>query len=266
MSILTKIVKKILLEPLLHFLLLGTLIYLYYNFTQQTQTKPQIIITKQDIQQLKKNFVQKFSQQPTPTIINALIQKEIQNKILIKEANKLELDKGNKESKNSLIKKMNFILNAKSAIQEPTEQELREYYLKHKTDYARKTSFSFYFIHFNNLNKSQSDDFYSLLQFADKRQIAKKINDKSTSWLKKEFGNYFTIKLLLLQKGVWHKAIHSNKGMEFVYITDYNTTDILPFDDVQERVYNDYKRQLHKKNYLSAYLTLFNTYIISIEQ
>ena len=104
------------------------------------------------------------------------------------------------------------------------------------------------------------------MQLADKTQVAKKINNKSISWLQKEFGNYFVTKLLLLQKGVWHEAVHSNKGMEFIYITDYNTTDVFPFDDVQERVYNDYKRELSKKNYASSYATLFNKYLISIEQ
>jgi hypothetical protein len=268
---LKNILKNIVSEPLLHFLLLGSLIYVYYTFTQQTQNTSQnkslIIVNKQDIQHLSTSFTSKLSQKPTPVIVNALIQKDIQDKILVNEAYALGLDKENPQTKDALQKKMNFIINAESNIQEPSETQLKEYYFKNKQDYSVKTSFSLYFIHFDHqLKDSQNNYFYKLLPFIEKEKIAKKINNKSRQWLKKEFGNYFVQQLLLMKKGFWSKAIYSKNGMEFVYITKYLTTTPLPFDDVQERVYNDYKNERRKQNYDKIYTTFRNTYSVHVTQ
>jgi parvulin-like peptidyl-prolyl isomerase len=238
--------KNIIKEPLLHFLLLGGALYIFYTFNtlydtpSATQNSQKTTLCKEQIDQLQKSFTKEFGKKPSPQMTALLVQQEQTKELLLNEAYRRKLYKEDKRVQKLLLDKMHFLLNAAIQTKEPTENALREYYKKHIKEYSKRENISFYRLHFAKLTKKQREDFYNLAHTLQDFSDFQKISDMPVKNIQKSFGNYFLQQILQLQKGVLSHAIPSKEGYEFVYITDYNTSTPYSFDTVEERVRRDY--------------------------
>jgi len=262
-------VKNIIKEPLLHFLLLGAILYFFYTLnavetTPNAVQKQQILITKEQIAQLEKEFIDEFGQTPCASVIELLIDQKATKEILLNEAYKLKLYKEDKEIQKLLLQKMHFILNAATEQKEPTQKELLRYYKEHIKDYSKRQSISFYFIHFPHLSQEQRQAFYklaaSLKDFKDFQQL----KEQTQQEIKERFGSLFLTKITRLRKKVLSHAIPSKDGLEFVYITDYSITDPYSFEDVEDRVYQDYLQEQKNERYDKMLSNIKKSYDLKI--
>ncbi len=241
--------KNIIKEPLLHFLVLGALLYIFYTLNA-TDTQPKdvmqkatITLNKNNIEQLQKEFTQTFHRSPSPQMMQLLIKNEIQKEILLHEAYKLKLYKEDKAIQKLLLQKMHFILNAATKPKEPSEEQLHNYYTKHIKEFSQRENISFYAINFTSLTKEAQKKFYTLVKETSNFHDFKYYKQRTPQEIRKEFGTYFLQKILQLPKQTLSHAIATKNGIAFVYITDYNTTTPYSFDAVQERVYKDYLQE-----------------------
>ena len=262
--------KNIIKEPLVHFLVIGAVLYLFYtlNATDKPSSnavqKQKIIITQSKIRQLKKNFTQEFAQTPSKTITQLLIEQEATKEILLNEAYKLQLYKEDKEIQKLLLQKMHFILNAATKQKEPTQKELLTYYQKHLKDYSKRSAISFYDIHFAQLSKEQRKTFYKLAARLKDFQAFQQLKEQTQQEIQERFGSLFLTRMQRLPKEVLSHAIPSKDGLEFVYITDYRVTEPYPFEDVEDRVYQDYLQAQKKMLYDKMLSSIKKSYDIEI--
>jgi parvulin-like peptidyl-prolyl isomerase len=237
------LIKTILKEPLLYFLLFGGCIYYLFDYSSGVdKTKDVITISKGEVEELRLDFSKKYSHMPSVEVLDILIDTLYQKKALLAEAYRLELPKDDKKIQDILLKKMLFIIQSKVNSLEPSEEELFGYYKKNIKDYSQKYSLSFFDI---ELEKMDKDDFLFLKKLPidkfDKKKIYKDITKEQ---LTKIFGNYFSTKVFHLKKGILHKAIDLKNRYHYVYVLDYKVGKPLAFDEVEQRVYQDYKDEL----------------------
>lgn len=269
-------IKKIVFEPLVHFLLLGLLLYVYYNSTQTEKItlKTPIHISSYEVQQLKLEYKKELSH----SFLQALIKKRYYEKVLLDKAYSIKLAQNDTIIKKRLLQQMEFVMTDKSASQEPSEKELREYYKKNIQDYSSIKTLSFASIYLANPSNETLKTMYKLLSisqpnakealyFGDKSSLgnfAKNITQEKAQEL---YGRYFTAKLFTLKQHLWHKAIRTKKGVRFVYITKKDVENSEDFDMIQGRVYNDFLQErlstIKKKAFekIAASYTLQSDYI-----
>lgn len=256
-------VKKILMEPIVHFLILGGILYLYYDVTHKvTPRKTVISISQFDIQKMKQSYKKEFHKAISKEYLDALIAQKYYEKILLNQAQTLKIVQDDAQITAMIIKKMGFILSNTTKVKEPSEDELYQYYKKNITDYSKVDSLSFYQIYFSQQNEHSAKELLKLLSvvdinattvatFGEKSQFPNSVKNSTYGAVEKEFGKYFTRKLFRLKSKKWHKGIHLQEGVSLVYITQKRVGEALPFDEVQDRVYSDYmseKREQVKKD------------------
>lgn len=263
--------KNIIKEPLLHFLLLGGLLYYLYTLNAVKEVSPinkkeNIYISKEKINLLTKKFEKNFEVNATTDIVSLLILQEQRKNMLLKEAYKLKLYRDDKKVDEILLKKINFIINAEAKTKEPTEKRLQEYYKKNINNYSKREMISFYIIQFHQLPKQKSEQFYMLIKNLKDFHTLKQVKMKTVPELKATYGSYFADKIIKLKKSSWSKAIPTKSGIAFIYICDYEVSQAYLFDDVEERVYEDYKNEQQDLNYEKSIHAFESAYKFQIEK
>ena len=269
---------KLLKEPFFHFLLLGGFLYLYYLTTpsaEQISNKKTITISSQEIQTLRDNYKTATNRVLSEKELKLYIQKYYYEKILQNEAYVLGLDKKDEVIQKRLLTKMQFVMTSSIKLEEPTEEQLKEYYEKNIQEYSEIISLSFSNIFFQH-NKEDSEEFYELLllgninakdsaSFGDQCRLSNFVKDISFEEAKIIYGNYFATKLFKLKRRVWHKAISSKFGKHYVYVTDKKVQEPYSFDEVEDRVFEDYKENQRRVQKEQSYKKIATQYSLEVE-
>ena len=105
--------RKLMREPLLHFLLAGLVIFAVYTLLNPTppRTGPsnQIVLTKDDLKQLAMQWIAQGRPLPTADQMHALVEQKLSEEMLFREAVALGLDKDDEIIKRRLAQKMGFL-------------------------------------------------------------------------------------------------------------------------------------------------------------
>lgn len=256
----------------MHFLLLGGFIYLFYSLNAEDQTvtpkqpQQQIFISQSEISELKRSYENEFHQKPDARTLSALVKQAIEKKVLLQEAYGLELYKNDKEIEKILLKKMHFIINAPASQTQPDETQLKAYYQTNIKDYSQRESISFCTIHFDSLSKKAQEDFYQILLRSEQKPACNLEKKQSKEQIEKKYGNYFTNKIFQAKKATWLPALPSKTGIEFVYINEYETKEPYPFEEVEERVYQDFQTQQKQENYKKTRKQMRSSYTIQVQK
>ena len=123
---------RLLKEPLLHFLVLGGLMFAAYSAlgTDQPTVQPQPVIhmTAADAEWLKGMWTRQWHRPPTDEELTGLVTDHLKEEVLAREARALELDVGDTVVRRRLAQKMAFLLEDTIRTAEPPEAELRDFY------------------------------------------------------------------------------------------------------------------------------------------
>jgi len=269
-----KIIKKMLLEPLFHFLLVGFALYLFYDgvSAKEVSRVSVIEISKEELGEIESQHKKEFQTDISQKQREALVQKKYYEKILLNEAYSLGLERQDKEIAKRLLSQMQHILRG-AAVAEPSEELLKQYFEKHKNDYSVVNALSFSHIYFSN--PQGVGDTLKTLQIADvKPHDAASFGEPTTTnqiknitfdEAKEMFGSYFALKLFNLKQGKWHKPIQSKDGVHLVYVTDKNVSEAYIFDEIQERVYEDYMQEAREIKESEAYKKISSQYLLEVK-
>jgi len=274
-----KIFRKIALEPLFHFIVLGFVLYLYYNVTSSDASaidKKSIRISSYEIQQMKLDYKKEWQRDITKESLDALIAKKYYEKLLLSEAYSMGLEKQDKSISEKLIKQMQHIMINSSEIVEPTEEQLYQYYKKNIDDYSIIKNLSFSHVYFSNPKDKKIDTMLKLLKiaevdarnassFGEEFHESNYIKEFTLEQVKSIYGHYFANKLFDLKQGLWHKAVQSKYGVHLIYITEKKIDEAYPFDEVQSRVYLDYLEEDRRDRESESYKKMNTQYSLEVE-
>jgi len=262
----TKKLHQILREPLIHFLLIGFILYLYYHQTaiKESPTKKSITVSQNEITQIKKRYKKENNESINEEQLSLEIALKLYKKVLLQEAYRLKLEREDSEVKKRLLQQMEFIVNNTESFTEPTEEQLYQYYQKNIVDYS-----NLQFLSFNYLTFEDNEDTAGLAQTEElikhlhvkNIQGQKKVVNISEKDVKKEFGNYFFHKIQNVKLFHWSEPINSKKGVHLLYIVDKCVSYPYEFEEVEERVYEDYKREFLKQKKLEEFEKISQQYI-----
>jgi len=253
-------------EPFIHFLILGIILFTYFQLNQleNNNTKQIINLSKYEIMQLKIEYKKQFQRETNSVELQTLIDNEIFEKILLKEAQSLNLDTKDKVITQRLVEKMKFIMANKSAIIEPSEEDLFTFYKNNITEYSYIENLSFVHIFLDTRDIQKAKSLLNIIKISHvKAQNASSFSDKFNGYAKfkninktqltKEYGKYFTNKIFYLKSGVWSEPILSKYGYHLINITNKNVLKPYDFNEIQDRVYKDFLAQRKEDTIIDSY-------------
>lgn len=258
--------QKLLREPLLHFLLLGTVIFAAYSLLNpavDSATSNLIRVTQGDIDRFKQIFQKQWQRLPTYEELQGIIRSHLKEEILYREALAMGLDKDDTIVRRRLAQKVEFLVSDVSVPQEVEVKELMAFYQDNTDRYTRPAKLSFRHIYFNPDRRGERtlDEANATLQTLQATKagikVAEDLGDRFmfpavyqhafTDEITRDFGREFTDNLTSLTPGSWQGPVRSGYGMHLVFIHEREAAAIIPFAEVRERVKNDYLYELRQR-------------------
>jgi len=143
---------KLLKEPLLHFLLIGSALFLLYGWRGNSTSLPggqagtptvQIVVNRDALDQMNNLFAKTWQRPPTEEEQQGLIEDCIRNEIYYREAIAMGLDRDDEVLKRRLRQKMEFIYEDITSWAQPTDEDLQAFMQKHHEKYLNDPQIAF---------------------------------------------------------------------------------------------------------------------------
>src|SRR5208337_1303597 len=100
-------------EPLLHFLVLGLVVFAVYGYMHRgrggVESSRQIALTLDDLRTMESYFESQWHRPPTPEEFNAMVEDKVREEVLYREALAMGLDKDDTIVKRRMAQKMQFL-------------------------------------------------------------------------------------------------------------------------------------------------------------
>jgi hypothetical protein len=242
----TSVLKRLVSEPLLHFVLIGAV--LFYIGGQKTPEggvgRNEIVITEGDIDQLLVAWQVQGLPPPSAAAIRGMVEGKVREEVLYREAMGMGLDQGDVIVKRRLAQKMDFLAEDLSALQEPTKEELRTWFEAHREEFAQPPRISFRHVYYS------FDTYGAKAQEAAAQQVSavtgpengdrfmfqNSYAERTEAELLAIFGPAFAREVFTLDPGHWVGPVHSGYGWHAVFI-ERKTPPIVPgFQEVEADV------------------------------
>ncbi len=263
-------------EPLIHFLLMGGLLFFGYGFFNEPESDPnQIVVSRGDIDSLKARWTKQRGRLPTDGELKLMVDQTVRDRILAAEARSLGLDKNDFIVQRRLSQKMDFLFTDLIRIQEPDDKTLQAYLDKHIESFQKPPRVSFFQIYFNpekrknalsdasalldRLNQGESVD---LEVAGDRFLLPSHFRENSPSDVERTFGKIFTQTLFSHLTEGWSEPIVSGFGIHLVLIRSFYIPATPTLDEVRSRVQSEWMEAKVKEKNLEFYSELKNRYTI----
>ncbi len=221
-------------EPLVHFLLLGGLLFgAYYAFNDQQQTSDsnRIVISEAQIASLAATFQRTWLRLPTHEELAGLVQDRIKEEILYREALGLGLDRDDQVIRRRLGQKMEFLNTDLTEPEPPTEAELQAYLDAHSDRFRTTERLSFTQVYLKEDEQEQATALLQRLaghppsqleldQLGDASLLPAAMQQADQPEIGRVFGKDFADALLTAALGRWSGPYASPYGLHLVYVSE----------------------------------------------
>jgi hypothetical protein len=138
-------VKRVFREPLLHFVLLGIALFVADGWLKKKPgTAPSaIVVTPETRSEIANAWKQNRGREPTPSELDAEIEKWIDEEVLYREGIARGLERDDAPVRARIASKMSFVLEARVSVPTPTEDELRGFYDSHRDEFEKPPTVDF---------------------------------------------------------------------------------------------------------------------------
>ena len=279
------LVVRILREPLLHFLILGVLIFGLYFGVSGGSTKPessqqQIEISAGTVENLKATWKMQWGREPNPEQLEKLMDTYIRDEVLYREALALKLDDNDTIVRRRLVQKMQFLVQDVSAIEEPSDETLQAYLADNADRYAIPGRVSFSHIYFSRelrgdkanadaqalLRELQANGNSNPYQLrGDRSMLPGTYSLASARTLNNTFGGSFAQGIAAVTEKGWHGPFESAYGSHLVNVTQVEPAHPATLAEVRRNVRLDWLRDERQKRDDLFYEQLRDRYEISIK-
>lgn len=275
--------KNLIREPLLHFMLIGAALFLIYylqNDTGAGDDSNQIVITEAQVDRLITMWEKQRQRLPTPDELNGLIEGQIREEVLYREALDMGLDQNDAGVRRRLARKMEFLFADISDQVEPSETQLKDYLDANTGKFEVPGRIDFIQIYFNTDkrgSKANEDAKLLLTSLEEERsnQVPGMEGDRfmfgyeherlSPAEVTSMFGKDFTEVLYELPPGSWQGPVVSSYGLHLVYIREKTPSFVPELDDVRTKVRSEWLSEQRREMDDLFYQQLRQQYEIVVE-
>ena len=243
-------------EPLVHFLLIGSLLFVAGHYLQDSDdgTDGRILVTMTDVERLAALWEGQWNRPPTPLELSGLLEDHIKEEVLFREALAMGLDRDDTVIRRRLAQKVEFLSDDLAGQVEPTEDDLEDWLDAHPESYRRPTVVSFTHVYVNPDARNEAADHASVVleklrsapdmpapwELGDRFLLPHQFERRSGDDLDRRFGGDFGRSLAGMRTGSWEGPVRSGLGLHLVRIDERIESELLTLDDVRPLVVRDF--------------------------
>lgn len=274
--------KRFLREPLVHFLVIGALLFATYSLiNRDVNDKHQIIsISTADVSWLKETWTRQWLRPPTRLELRGLVTDYLKESLLAREALDMGLDKNDSIVRRRLAQKMDFLVRDTLQQGEPSDEELRRFYDKEREQFQTPAQVSFSHVYFNRDRRgehAQADARTALSQlsrpetevnpsdFGDRFLGQYDFNAVDEQTVASTLGPEFAQQIFALETKTWQGPIESGYGLHLVRVTNKQAAEPQEFAAVKGEVLVLWRQQQGQKGLEQYFTALRNKYDVQVD-
>ena len=292
---------QLLKEPLLHFLVIGALLFAAYAWLNRDgggAGTPQVRLAASDVSWLKETFALERQRQPDESELRGLVRDFVKETLFARQAQELGLDKDDIVVRRRLAQKMTFLLQDNSRRAAPSDDDLHRLYEAQRSQapsnqvpsnqaqsnqagpptlFTRpRISFTHIFFNRDQRADAAADARQALQQLSRPDAPAADLGDRVA--IKSEFHNVderavanqlgakFAAKIFELAPGSWQGPIESSQGLHLVRISERAPGELRPFDQVRDQLIEMWQAQSQRESEERAFVELLKRYQVAPDE
>jgi peptidyl-prolyl cis-trans isomerase C len=272
--------QRCLREPLLHVLLIGLALFAVNGALNppagQRQDSNRIVITADDMAQIRLAWMAQWRRPPTPEETRSLLDGKIREEVLSREAMALGLDKDDTIVKRRLAQKMEFVMEDVSALRDPADDELRHWFAQNPQRFALPGLVTFRHLYFSpdlRGEHAHDDAVDALRKLAGKPQDAPELEGLSDPFMFQDFyaerspdqvagifGSAFAKALPQVKQREWQGPIESGLGWHLAWVESTIPGRVPAFEEIEATVKSEWiddQRAQGKRNMFDRMLARY---------
>lgn len=266
-------------EPLVHFIILGALLFAGHMLWQRHVTKADytITVTAEEMERQALIFAGENRRQPTDDDLKALLFSHVEEQALMREAQRLGLGEDDTIIRRRLAQKMRFIIEDVEAPALPADAELKMWFEANLDKFVTPERYSFSHIylspdqHGNNIDakatellfklKASTEDWKAL---GDPFMMKREFKNLSAVETTRLFGLDFSKSVAELKGLIWQGPIESAFGLHLVRLDSFNSQLTPEFDAVRDDVEAAWQDEAQRAANQDALKTLIRKYKVDV--
>jgi hypothetical protein len=275
--------KRLLREPLVHFLALGAALFVIAQLTgagSTTEPSRRVMVTQGQVERLLEGFRRTWMRPPTRQELDGLINDFIQEEIFYREALALGLDREDAIIRRRLRQKMEFLSEDLAELVEPTDQDLEEYLSTHADDFRRDTQYRLaqVYVSVDRHGAAARDTALRILEvlrqrgteadvdaLGDRLPLPRRFDGVSERELAQTFGQDFAAAVGSLEPGAWQGPVPSGFGLHLVVVAERIDGTLPSLDEVRDQVAREWGWARQQEVNERLYQGFRDQYVVTVE-
>jgi|688.fasta_scaffold14381_5 peptidyl-prolyl cis-trans isomerase C len=258
-----QLLKQFIRQPLVHFLLIGALLFaLYYAVNPDTQAKDTIVIDDEQVGRIVTVFEKEWNRPPTEAEMKGLLEKFIQQEVYYRKALLMNLDHNDEIIRRRLDQKLRFITNDMATLKEPNEKEMLAYYQTNKHKYLTPKKYSFSHIYFSPDHRANASEdaknlllairtskapLHEMIKKGDPFPFAYHMEELTAQEIAQQLGDGFISGLQQQPAQQWSGPIFSGYGVHLVFIDTILQSVEPQLASIRNELIRDYQYSLQEQ-------------------
>ena len=254
------VIRRLLSEPLLHFLLIGVALFMLYGALNRGRSDAprDILVTEARVEALADSFATVWMRPPTPEEVKGLVEDYVSEEIYYREAIAMGLDQDDTVIRRRLRQKMEFISEDAAAAAEPTDAELQAYLAAHPEKFLEPAELTFVQVYFSTEKRgdqarSAAEQLLAELQAGrgpaaladagDPTLLPSDMQSVSPQVIANAFGSDFAAQLVEAPVGQWTGPLQSGFGLHLVRVDDRKADAMPAFEQIRPIVLREWQSE-----------------------
>ena len=256
----THVIRRLLREPLLHFLLIGVALFMLYGALNRGRSDAprDIVVSEARVEALAESFATVWMRPPTPEEVKGLVDDYVAEEIYYREAIAMGLDQDDTVIRRRLRQKMEFISEDAAAAAEPTDAELQAYLAAHPEKFLEPAELTFVQVYFSTEKRgdqarSSAEQLLAELQAGrgpavladagDPTLLPGDMQSASPQVIANAFGSDFAAQVEEAPVGQWTGPLQSGFGLHLVRVDDRKADAMPAFEQIRPIVLREWQSE-----------------------
>jgi hypothetical protein len=277
----TSFARRLIREPLVHFVFLGTLLFLYFHWEGGTGPgSNRIVITSGEVDHLAAGFVRMWQRQPTQAELDGIIDDYVKEEAATREALTMGLDRNDPIIRRRLRQKLEFLVEDSNPGNAPSDAQLEVWLHDHPAAFRGEPQVAFRQVYLNTSKpgenaKVEADRLLAVVRSGGPSIPIGRLGDASLlpteqalaplSEIARVFGDDFAQQIVKVQPGQWNGPIESPFGLHLVLVQQKVAAVAPKLDEIRSLVEREVMQERQRAQLDAMYRALLKKYSVTIE-
>ena len=268
-------IGKLLREPLLHFLLIGSALFLLFGHVSPGDSdSKRIVVTQAQVDDLERQYQSLWNRAPTAAELQSLVETQVHDELVYREGRSLGLDRDDAVIKRRVRQKYDLMAEEENSLGAPTDAQLEAYRVAHPAEFMQPAVVSFDQVFFNQATTSpEALDAAraALVRGADPASqgqsslLPTHVTDSALDLVARDFGTQLAKEIATVPVRQWVGPLSSGFGVHLVRVNARSAAELPALAQVRASVEREWENDQRNRARATSYARLRADYTVVVD-